>query len=62
MIFVTPKCVLNAAWLLHQTGWTNDVKCFLQWLSCIEFSASSFCDAAIAEGLAQALTVCIAIV
>nr|GEY43620.1 hypothetical protein [Tanacetum cinerariifolium] len=46
----------GSSWLLHQTDWTNDVKCFLNWLPCIEFIGSKFCDAAIAEGLAQALT------
>ncbi|GJZ20159.1 mediator of RNA polymerase II transcription subunit 25, partial [Tanacetum coccineum] len=46
----------GSSWLLHQTDWTNDVKCFLNRLPCIKFSGSKFCDAAIAEGLAQALT------
>ncbi|GJZ27430.1 mediator of RNA polymerase II transcription subunit 25 isoform X2 [Tanacetum coccineum] len=48
--------ILIAAWLLHQTDWTNDVNCFFKWLSAIiEFSADGFRHAAIAEGLAQAL-------
>ena len=53
--------ILIAAWLLHQTDWTNDIDCFIKWLSAIEFSADGFCHAAIAEGLAQALMVCIVV-
>lgn len=41
--------------LVQRTGWTRDVDIFLQWLSAIPFSGGGFSDAAIAEGLAEAL-------
>lgn len=41
--------------LVQRTGWTRDVDNFLQWLSYIPFAGGGFNDAAIAEGLAEAL-------
>ncbi|MCH87778.1 mediator of RNA polymerase II transcription subunit 25-like, partial [Trifolium medium] len=41
--------------LVQRTGWTKDPDVFLQWLSSIPFSGGGFNDAAIAEGLAEAL-------
>ncbi|KAG6601303.1 Mediator of RNA polymerase II transcription subunit 25, partial [Cucurbita argyrosperma subsp. sororia] len=41
--------------LVQRTGWTRDVDIFIQWLSAIPFSGGGFSDAAIAEGLAEAL-------
>ncbi|XP_058775395.1 mediator of RNA polymerase II transcription subunit 25 [Vicia villosa] len=41
--------------LVQRTGWTRDPDVFLQWLSSIPFSGGGFNDAAIAEGLAEAL-------
>ena len=43
--------------LVQRTGWTRDVDIFIQWLSAIPFSGGGFSDAAIAEGLAEALMV-----
>ncbi|KAL5078771.1 hypothetical protein RYX36_007192 [Vicia faba] len=43
--------------LVQRTGWTRDPDVFLQWLSSIPFSGGGFNDAAIAEGLAEALMV-----
>lgn len=50
--------VLSAASLVQRSGWTKDVDIFLQWLSAIPFGGGGFNDAAIAEGLAEALMVC----
>ncbi|MBA0711271.1 hypothetical protein Golax_010469, partial [Gossypium laxum] len=47
--------VLYAACLVQRSGWTKDVDIFLQWLSAIPFSGGGFNDAAIAEGLSEAL-------
>uniref|UniRef100_A0A5B7AVZ0 Mediator of RNA polymerase II transcription subunit 25 n=1 Tax=Davidia involucrata TaxID=16924 RepID=A0A5B7AVZ0_DAVIN len=44
-----------SACLVQQSGWTKDVDIFLQWLSAIPFAGGGFNDAAIAEGLAEAL-------
>ncbi|KAL5553490.1 hypothetical protein UlMin_040891 [Ulmus minor] len=41
--------------LVQRSGWTKDVDSFLQWLSAIPFSGGGFNDAAIAEGLSEAL-------
>ncbi|XP_023541649.1 mediator of RNA polymerase II transcription subunit 25-like isoform X2 [Cucurbita pepo subsp. pepo] len=41
--------------LVQRTGWTRDVDTFIQWLSAIPFSGGGFSDAAIAEGLGEAL-------
>ncbi|KAF3431814.1 hypothetical protein FNV43_RR26550 [Rhamnella rubrinervis] len=41
--------------LVQRSGWTRDVDNFLQWLSAIPFSGGGFNDAAIAEGLSEAL-------
>jgi hypothetical protein len=49
---------LHAGCLVQRTGWTRDVDIFLQWLSAIPFAGGGFNDAAIAEGLAEALMVC----
>ncbi|KAF5745288.1 PHYTOCHROME AND FLOWERING TIME 1 family protein [Tripterygium wilfordii] len=44
-----------AACLVQRSGWTRNVDTFLQWLSAIPFSGGGFNDAAIAEGLSEAL-------
>ncbi|XP_015895700.3 mediator of RNA polymerase II transcription subunit 25 isoform X1 [Ziziphus jujuba] len=41
--------------LVQRSGWTRDIEIFLQWLSAIPFSGGGFSDAAIAEGLSEAL-------
>ncbi|XP_062111181.1 mediator of RNA polymerase II transcription subunit 25 isoform X2 [Humulus lupulus] len=41
--------------LVQRSGWTRDIDNFLQWLSAIPFSGGGFNDAAIAEGLSEAL-------
>ncbi|KAL4280789.1 hypothetical protein GQ457_03G012230 [Hibiscus cannabinus] len=43
------------ACLVQRSGWTKDVDIFLQWLSALPFSGGGFNDAAIAEGLSEAL-------
>ncbi|GMI75378.1 mediator 25, PHYTOCHROME AND FLOWERING TIME 1 [Hibiscus trionum] len=43
------------AFLVQRSGWTKDVDIFLQWLSALPFSGGCFNDAAIAEGLSEAL-------
>ncbi|XP_051144705.1 mediator of RNA polymerase II transcription subunit 25-like isoform X2 [Andrographis paniculata] len=47
-----------SACLVRRSGWTRDMDVFLQWLSAIPFSGGGFNDAAIAEGLAEALMQC----
>uniref|UniRef100_A0A2P2KW46 Mediator of RNA polymerase II transcription subunit 25 n=1 Tax=Rhizophora mucronata TaxID=61149 RepID=A0A2P2KW46_RHIMU len=44
-----------SACLVQRSGWTKDVDLFLQWLSAIPFAGGGFSDAAIAEGLSEAL-------
>ncbi|KAA8532735.1 hypothetical protein F0562_032768 [Nyssa sinensis] len=44
-----------SACLVQRSGWTKDVDIFLQWLSALPFAGGGFNDAAIAEGLAEAL-------
>lgn len=44
-----------SACLVQRSGWTKDMDTFLQWLSAIPFSGGGFNDAAVAEGLAEAL-------
>ncbi|KDP29373.1 hypothetical protein JCGZ_18294 [Jatropha curcas] len=44
-----------SACLVQRSGWTRDIDIFLQWLSCIPFAGGGFNDAAIAEGLSEAL-------
>ncbi|XP_055825757.1 mediator of RNA polymerase II transcription subunit 25 [Solanum dulcamara] len=44
-----------SACLVQRSGWTRDMDTFLQWLSSIPFSGGGFNDAAVAEGLAEAL-------
>ncbi|KAH7298749.1 hypothetical protein KP509_25G057700 [Ceratopteris richardii] len=44
--------------LLQQTGWTTNLDRFWQWISRINFAGGGFGDAAIAEGLAEALLMC----
>ncbi|KAK6157697.1 hypothetical protein DH2020_011945 [Rehmannia glutinosa] len=46
------------ACLVQRSGWTKDMDIFFQWLSAIPLAGGGFNDAAIAEGLAEALTVC----
>ncbi|XP_020974299.1 mediator of RNA polymerase II transcription subunit 25 isoform X2 [Arachis ipaensis] len=41
--------------LVQRTGWTRDPDIFFLWLSAIPFTGGGFNDAAIAEGLAEAL-------
>ncbi|MED6125918.1 Mediator of RNA polymerase II transcription subunit 25 [Stylosanthes scabra] len=41
--------------LVQRTGWTRDPDVFFLWLSSIPFTGGGFNDAAIAEGLAEAL-------
>ncbi|KAH9707512.1 Mediator of RNA polymerase II transcription subunit 25 [Citrus sinensis] len=50
--FFTP---IFAACLVQRSGWTKDVDIFLHWLSTIPFAGGGFNDAAIAEGLSEAL-------
>ncbi|GLT91765.1 hypothetical protein SLE2022_096380 [Rubroshorea leprosula] len=45
----------HSACLVQRSAWTNDVDIFLQWLSALRFSGCVFNDAAIAEGLSEAL-------
>lgn len=52
--FFTP---IFAACLVQRSGWTKDVDIFLHWLSTIPFAGGGFNDAAIAEGLSEALMV-----
>ncbi|PKI51887.1 hypothetical protein CRG98_027720 [Punica granatum] len=47
--------------LVQRTGWTKDIDIFLQWLLAIPFSGGGFNDAAIAEGLAEALMILIGV-
>ncbi|GJW29234.1 mediator of RNA polymerase II transcription subunit 25 isoform X1, partial [Tanacetum coccineum] len=44
--------------LVQRSGWTRSVDYFLEWLSAINFSGGGFCEAAIAEGLAEVLMMC----
>ncbi|GFP94589.1 mediator of RNA polymerase ii transcription subunit 25 [Phtheirospermum japonicum] len=41
--------------LVQRSGWTKDMDIFFRWLSAIPFAGGGFNDAAIAEGLAEAL-------
>ena len=50
-----------AGCLVQHTGWTRDIELFLQWLSAIPLAGGGFSDAAIAEGLSEALMVCLII-
>ena len=43
---------------MQRSGWTRDIDNYLQWLKAIPFSGGGFNDAAIAEGLSEALMVC----
>ncbi|PSR91194.1 Mediator of RNA polymerase II transcription subunit like [Actinidia chinensis var. chinensis] len=44
-----------SACLVQRSGWTRDVDIFLQWLAAIPFAGGGFNDAAIAEGLGEAI-------
>ncbi|XP_027361709.1 mediator of RNA polymerase II transcription subunit 25 isoform X9 [Abrus precatorius] len=44
-----------SGFLVQRTGWTRDPDVFFSWLSSIPFNGGGFNDAAIAEGLAEAL-------
>ncbi|XP_016463001.1 mediator of RNA polymerase II transcription subunit 25 isoform X2 [Nicotiana tabacum] len=46
----------HGACLVRRSGWTTDIDMFFQWLSAIPFSGGGFNDAAVAESLAEALT------
>ena len=52
---------MDAGCLVQRTGWTRDPDVFFLWLSAIPFTGGGFNDAAIAEGLAEALMVCMLI-
>ncbi|KAG9136876.1 hypothetical protein Leryth_020607 [Lithospermum erythrorhizon] len=43
------------ACLVQRSGWTRDIDIFFQWLSAISFGGGGFNEAAIAEGLSEAL-------
>ncbi|XP_008791235.2 mediator of RNA polymerase II transcription subunit 25 [Phoenix dactylifera] len=45
----------HSSFIVHHSGWTKDLDVFFQWLSGIPFSGGGFSEAAIAEGLAEAL-------
>ncbi|KAF8389791.1 hypothetical protein HHK36_024310 [Tetracentron sinense] len=45
----------SSACLVQRSGWTRDMEMFLQWLSAIPFTGGGFSEAAIGEGLAEAL-------
>lgn len=47
----------HAGCLVQRTGWTRDVDIFLHWLSAMPFAGGGFNDAAIAEGLGEAIMV-----
>ncbi|KAK6134087.1 hypothetical protein DH2020_032184 [Rehmannia glutinosa] len=47
---------LSLPCLVQRSGWTKDMDIFFQWLSAIPLAGGGFNDAAIAEGLAEALT------
>lgn len=42
---------------MQRSGWTRDVDIFLHWLSAMPFAGGGYNDAAIAEGLAEAIMV-----
>lgn len=44
---------------MQRSGWTRDVDIFLHWLSAMPFAGGGYNDAAIAEGLAEAIMVLI---
>lgn len=44
-----------SACLVQRAGWTRDVDIFLHWLSAMPFAGGGFNDAAIAEGLGEAI-------
>lgn len=48
---------MDAGCLVQRTGWTRDPDVFLRWLSAIPFVGGGFNDAAMAEGLSEALMV-----
>ncbi|KAI3699131.1 hypothetical protein L2E82_43193 [Cichorium intybus] len=47
--------VLDAAFVIVRSSWTNNVETFMQWLNAINFSSTLSSGAAIAEGLGEAL-------
>ncbi|KAL5972608.1 hypothetical protein ACLOJK_039413 [Asimina triloba] len=52
---VVVSSIHNVACLVQRSAWTRDVDVFFQWLSALRFSGGGFGEAAIAEGLAEAL-------
>ncbi|KAL6538920.1 hypothetical protein OROMI_025246 [Orobanche minor] len=44
-----------SACLVQRSGWTKDIDIYFQWLSAVPLTGGGFNDAAIAEGLAEAL-------
>jgi hypothetical protein len=45
--------------MVQCSNWTRDMETFLEWLIAFSFDGGGFDDAAIAEGLADALAVCL---
>ncbi|KAG8060944.1 hypothetical protein GUJ93_ZPchr0002g24815 [Zizania palustris] len=46
-----------SAFCVQRSGWTKDMDVFLSWLSGISFSGGGFSEAAISEGLSEALMI-----
>ncbi|KAM0876618.1 hypothetical protein ACQ4PT_036057 [Festuca glaucescens] len=46
-----------SAFVVQRSGWTKDMETFLSWLSGISFSGGGFSEAAICEGLSEALMI-----
>ncbi|CAI0552548.1 unnamed protein product [Linum tenue] len=46
-----------SGFVVQRSGWTRDADIFLQWLSAVPFTGGGFSDAAVAEGLSEALMV-----
>uniref|UniRef100_A0A0D9XCA8 Mediator of RNA polymerase II transcription subunit 25 n=1 Tax=Leersia perrieri TaxID=77586 RepID=A0A0D9XCA8_9ORYZ len=46
-----------SAFVVQRSGWTKDMNVFLSWLSGISFSGGGFNEAAISEGLSEALMI-----
>ncbi|KAG6527725.1 hypothetical protein ZIOFF_009851 [Zingiber officinale] len=55
---IMPVFIWSSGYIVVQrSGWTKDLDIFLQWLSTMCFSGGGFSEAAIAEGLSEALMV-----
>ena len=57
-VYLLSWALLDAGCLVQRSGWTRDPDVFFLWLSSIPFNGGGFNDAAIAEGLSEALMVC----